>query len=185
MISKGKTIKNEIRTKIQEVENKHDIKLSTTEKILLSISGPIVTILDTLYGEVKLFVLEQKMKKADKEISELLDIDEGAEIDYREVIVHKHGKPLVYAISYIPKERCSDSVIDELLNEEKTTGRILVEHEIETIRRINNISIEKPDAIVANLFNSTEKMLAREYVMVHKKKVVIWTKEIYPISQFK
>ena len=185
MISKGKTIKNEIRTKIQEVENKHDVKLSTTEKILLSISGPIVTILDTLYGEVKLFVLEQKMKKADKEISELLDIDEGAEIDYREVIVHKHGKPLVYAISYIPKERCSDSVIGELLNEEKTTGRILVEHEIETIRRINNISIENPDAIVANLFNSTEKMLAREYVMVHKKKVVIWTKEIYPISPFK
>ena len=185
MISKGKTIKNEIRTKIQEVENKHDIKLSTTEKILLSVSGPIVTILDTLYGEVKLFVLEQKMKKADKEISELLDIDEWAEIDYREVIVHKHGKPLVYAISYIPKERCSDSVIGELLNEEKTTGRILVEHEIETIRRTNNISIEKPDAIVANLFNSTEKMLAREYVMVHKKKVVIWTKEIYPISQFK
>ena len=78
MISKGKAIKNDIRTKIQEVENEHDIKLSTTEKILLSISGPIVTILDTLYGEVRLFVLEQKMKKADKEISELLDIDEGA-----------------------------------------------------------------------------------------------------------
>lgn len=184
MITKGKPIKNEIRKKISEVEQLHDIELSTNQKILLSIEGPIVTILDIVYGEVKLFVLEQRMKKADKEISELLNINEGDEIDYREVIVHKRGQPLVYTISYIPTSRCSDRIIEELLEEKKTTGRILTEHEIETIRKIKRISIETPSPLIKDIFKTTEDMLTREYIMKHNKEIVIWTKEIYPLSHF-
>lgn len=178
------TTKDNMHNKILALEQEHDVKLSTTEKIFLSISGPVVSILDDLYGDVKLFVLEQKIKKADKEISELVEIDEGAEIDFREAIAHKNGKPLVYGRSYIPKERCSDNVIGELLDEEKTTGKIMVEREIETTRITKKISIETPSPIISDLFHTTGKVLSREYVMVHKKKIVIWTKEIYPLGQF-
>lgn len=174
-----------IRDLIKKVEQENNLNLSTTQKILLSIEGPIVTILDALYGEVKLFFLEQHIKKADKDISEKLNINEGDEIDYREVVVHKNGRPLVYAMSYIPKDRCSDEVISKLLSEEKTIGRIFVEREIETIRKVKGISIEKPTPMISNLFNTTEDMITREYVMIHKKQIVIWTKEVYPISSFK
>lgn len=53
-----------IRDLIKKVEQENNLNLSTTQKILLSIEGPIVTILDVLYGEVKLFFLEQHIKKA-------------------------------------------------------------------------------------------------------------------------
>lgn len=174
-----------IRNRIAELEKEHNIKLSTTQKILLSIEGQIVSILDVLYGNVKLFILEQHIKKADKELAEILNLNEGDEVDYREVILHKHGRPLVYAESYIPKERCSEEVFENLLDEIKTTGKILADRNIETIRKIQDISIEKTTPILSDLFKTQEDMLTRDYVLIHKKNIVIWTKEAYPLSYFK
>ena len=180
-----KTPINEIRTKILELEDNYDIKLSTMQKTLFSIEGQIVTILDTLYGNVKLFIIDQKIIKADEDIAEKLDINEGDEVDLREVLIHKHGRPLIYGFSYIPKDRCSDTVIEKLLNEKSTTGRILLEHKIESRTEVINISIEKPSATLQSVFNTTEDMLSREYILIHKKNIVIWSKEIFPISYFK
>lgn len=178
-------MRNEIREKIIELERENDVKLSTTQKILLSIEGQLVTILDTLYGDVGLFVLDQHIEKADAPIAEKLDINEGDEVDLREVIIHKYGRPLVYGLSYIPRDRCSNTVIEKLLNEKKTTGRILLEHEIETRTEVENISLEKPNGTLKNLFHTSDDMLIREYVLIHKKNKVIWSKEMYPISNFK
>jgi len=182
---KGKGIQNSIREKIIEVEEKNNIELSTVQKILCATQGQVVTILDVLYGDVNLFVLDQHIEKADEDAAKKLEINEGGEMDYREVIISKHGRPLVYGLSYIPKERCSDTVINKLLQEDKTTGRIILEHEIETINKVTNLYIEKPDATVQSLFHTSEDFLTREYVLIHKKNIVIWCKESYPISYFK
>jgi chorismate-pyruvate lyase len=139
MISKNETIPNIVREKIRELEEKNDVKLSTIQKILCSIEGPVVTTLDILYGDMNIFVLDQHIEKANEDIAEKLEINEGDEIDLREVILHKNGRPLVYGLSYIPKDRCSNTVIEKLLKEDQTTGRILLEHEIETITK-NSIS---------------------------------------------
>ncbi len=184
-MNKNEPIPNIVREKIKEVEEKNDIKLSTIQKILYSIEGPVVTILDVLYGDVNLFILDQHMEKANKDIAEKLEINEGDEIDLREVILHKHSRPLVYGLSYIPKDRCSNTVIEKLLKENQTTGRIMLEHEIETITRIDNITVEKPSATLQNLFHTNEDFLIREYTLIHKKNVVIWSKEAYPLSYFK
>ena len=177
-------IPNVVREKIKELEEKNDIKLSTLQKVFCSIEGPVVTILDVLYGDVNLFILDQHMEKANENIAEKLDINEGDEIDLREVILHKHGRPLVYGLSYIPKDRCSNTVIEKLLKEDQTTGRIMLEHQIETITQIEDIYIEKPDPKLQNLFHTDDYLLTREYSMIHKKNVVIWSKEVYPISYF-
>lgn len=184
-MTEKKLIPNLVRDKIKELEEKNDIELSTIQKILCAIEGPAVTILDVLYGDVNLFILDQHIEKANKDVAEKLDINEGDEVDLREVIVHKNARPLIYGFSYIPKDRCSNTVIEKLLKEDQTTGRIILEHEIETRTEVINISIEKPDAIIQNLFHTTEDMLSREYVMIHKKNIVIWSKEIYPLSYFK
>ena len=184
-MSTKEPIPNVVREKIKEIEEKHDVKLSTIQKILCSIEGPVVTVLDVLYDDVGLFVLDQHMENATETIAEKLEIEEGEEVDLREVILHKHGRPLVYGISFIPKDRCSNTVIEKLLKEDKTTGRILLEHEIETTTLVNNITIEEPRAKLQNLFHADGDLIIREYTVIHKKKPVIWSKEIYPLSYFR
>ena len=185
MSSKCTAIKNELREMIARLEQEHNIKLSTTQKILLSINGPVTPILDVLYGEVRLFMLDQHFENADKDIADLLGIDEGDEILYRNSIVFKHSKPLIYILSYIPKSRCSDRVINKLLEGKTTTGRIINESGHETIRIINDISLMKATPILTELFKTTDDMLTREYSMIHKGEIVILTKDIYPLSYFK
>lgn len=185
MISDGDSIPNRIKERIESLEEEYDVKLSTIQKIFCSIEGPVVTILDVLYGDTRLFVLDQHIEKANKEVAEKLNINEGDDVDLREVIMHKHGRPLIYGLSYIPKDRCSNTVIEKLLSEEMTTGRIMLEHEIETITKIDSISIEKPSAKIQNLFHTNENMIVREYSLIHKKNKVIWSKEMYPLSYFR
>ena len=185
MNTESKPIPNIIREKIKKVEDENDVKLSTIQKILCAIEGPVVTMLDVLYGDVNLFVLDQHMEKADESIAKKLEINVGDEINLREVIIHKYGRPLVYGLSYIPKDRCSDTVIEKLVREDQSTGRILLEREIETLTKIEKISIEDPDENLKNLFHTSGKLLAREYILIHKKNVVIWSKEAYPLSYFK
>ena len=185
MEPKCNIIENEIREIITELEEKHNQKLSTTQKILLTINGPVTPILDVLYGEVRLFMLEQHFEKADKTVADLVGINEGDDVLYRNAIVFKRRQPLIYVVSYIPKERCTDEITDELLKGKLTTGKIMDKYNIETIRKINRISIEKASSIMTELFKTTEDMLTREYSMIHDGKIVMWTKEIYPLSYFK
>ena len=178
-------IENEIRDVINELEEEHDVKLSTTQKILLSINGPITTILDVLYGKVRLFMLEQHFEDADETVADFLGVNVGDEVLYRNSIVFKRRQPLVYVVSYIPTERCTDIIIDELINGKLTTGKIMDKYGVESLRIINKISIEKSTPILTELFKTTEDMLTREYSMIHDEEVVIFTKEMYPLSYFK
>ncbi|WP_296872715.1 chorismate pyruvate-lyase family protein [uncultured Methanobrevibacter sp.] len=182
---KGNVIENKLRDRIMELEEEYGTEISTTQKILLCEHGPLTTLLDVLYGEVYLFILDQHLEEADEEIAELLQIDAGDEIDYREVIVHKNGRPLVYTLSYIPTSRCSEEIFEDLMNERLTTGRIIDKNVIETFITIKNISIEKPSPTLKELFKTDECMLCREYIITHNKEIGIWTKEAYPLSYFK
>ena len=185
MFSKGHIIENEIKEKLKEVEEQHNIEFSTTQKILLCIQEPVTTILDVLYGEVNLFMLDQHLEDADENIANLLKVNEGDKIDYREAIVHKNGRPLVYAQSYIPISRCGDPVREDLSKKHLPTGTIMTKNMIETLRVITEISIENPNALLQELFHTDEPLISRSYVMIQHKKPVIWTQEKYPLSYFK
>lgn len=184
MLSNSNVIENEINRKIREVEKQNNIKLSTTQKIVLSTNGSLSSILNALFGEIHLFTLRQHFKKANKEIAEKVEVNEGDEVHHREIIVHKHGLPLMYALSYLPKSRCSDGIIEDLVGEKLVIGRIIRKHRIETFREITNISIEKATPTLKELFQTNEMMLTREYIMIHDGKIFLWTKESYPISYF-
>lgn len=181
----GKKINEPTYDLIKVVEKENNVKISPIQKILLSLRGPITTPLDALYGRLKLFVLKQEIEKADEYVADLLDINESDEVLIREVIVHKNGRPLVYAFSYIPTKRCNDKILKLLLAEEITTGLILSENNIETQRQINSISIETPTPILQELFNTTEDMLTREYSMSQHGTIRLYTKESYPLSYFR
>ncbi|WP_458403390.1 chorismate--pyruvate lyase family protein [Methanobrevibacter sp.] len=184
MKNKGKQIKSETYELIQQLEEEHGIQLSAIQKILSSL-GPMGVPLTALYGTLRLFALNQYVKSADEDEAEQLDIAEGSEILYREVIVHKGGHPLFYGLTRIPTERCSDEVLQSLLDMQVTIDAIMSENNIETTREVTELTVEKPTPVLQELFNTREDMLSREYTITQHGKIRLWAKEVYPLSYFR
>ena len=181
--------KNEVNIrlieKVNAVESQYNLKFSNTQKILLTTDGSITAILDVLYGKITLTTLNQHFEHADEKRAELVSVKKGDKINFREVIMHRNGKPLIYAISHIPLSRCSDDVCQDLVRADIPIGRILKSHHIESRREINNICIEKPDDTLKEIFKTDEDMLARDYVIINNDEILMWIKEIFPISYFR
>jgi chorismate-pyruvate lyase len=170
--------------KIRDLEEQYGKTFSNTQKILLTTDGSITAILDVLYGKITLSTLDQHFEDADKSHAKLVNVDEGEEINYREVIMHREGKPLIYAISHIPLSRCSREVCADLIRADIPIGRILKNYNIESRREINNIFIEKPNDTLKELFETDEDMLARDYVIISNGEILMWIKEVFPVSYF-
>ena len=163
--------------KINAVENTYPKNFSNTQKILLTTDGSITAILDVLYGKITLSTLEQHFEYATEESAKLVNAEVGDQVNYREVIMHKEDENLIYAVSYIPLKRLTDEICCDLVRADIPIGRILKNYNIESRREINNIYIEKPNDTLQKLFNTTEDMLARDYVIIHKNEVLMWIKE--------
>lgn len=170
--------------KINQVEKEYGRNFSNTQKILMTTDGSITAILDVLYGKITLSTLDQHFEDADKDHAKLVNVDEGEEINYREVIMHRDGKPLIYAISHIPLSRCTKDVCADFIRADIPIGRILKNYHIESRREIKNIWIEKPNETLKELFGTDEDMLARDYVIINQDRILMWIKEVFPISYF-
>ena len=171
--------------KINTLEQENNKNFSNTQKILLTTDGSITAILDVLYGKITLTTIDQHFEDADEEHAKLVNVDVGTEINFREVIMHKDGKPLIYAISHIPLSRCSKDVCADLVRADIPIGRILKNYHIESRREIHNIFIEKPNDTLIDIFKTHEDMLARDYVIIHNDEILMWIKEVFPISYFR
>lgn len=170
--------------KINEVEENYGRTFSNTQKILLTTDGSITAILDVLYGKITLKTLDQHFEKADEERAKLVNVRQGEEINFREVIMHKDGKPLIYAISHIPLSRCNNDICSDLIRADIPIGRILKNYDIESRREIRNIGIERPNDRLKEIFGTDEDMLARDYVIINCDEILMWIKEVFPVSQF-
>ena len=170
--------------KINDLEDSYGQKFSNTQKILLTTDGSITAILDVLYGKIGLFTIDQHFGKAEEKHTGLVNVDVGDEINFREVIMHKGGKPLIYAISHVPLARCSEGICADLLRADIPIGRILKNYHIESRREVNRIFIEKPNDRLKELFNTDEDFLARDYVIIHNDEILMWIKEMFPVSYF-
>lgn len=184
VISKGNLVKNQLHDRIREIEKARDIKFSNTQKVLLTVEGSITAILDVLYGTVSIFLLRKHFEYADSEKAELLDVEKGEEIHYREVLIHGRGKPMIYALSYIALSRCEKDALEDLTNGEIPIGKLLKKYDIESRREIKDIYIEKPNATLRELFKTDEDFVSREYVIIKNRQILMKTKESFPISYF-
>ncbi len=170
--------------KINAVEESYPKDFSNTQKILLTTDGSITAILDVLYGKITLSTLEQHFEDATEETAKLVNAEIGDEINFREVIMHKGDENLIYAISHIPLKRLTDEICSDLVRADIPIGRILKNYSIESRREINDIYIEKPNETLQKLFDTDEDMLARDYVIIHKNEILMWIKEVFPVSKF-
>lgn len=170
--------------KMNDLESDYGQTFSNTQKILLTTDGSITAILDVLYGKINLFTIDQHFGTADEDQAKLVNVNAGDEINFREVIMHKNGKPLIYAISHVPLGRCSDEICSDLLRADIPIGRILKNYKIESRREVNNIFIEKPNEKLKELFKTDEDFLARDYVIINNEEILMWIKEMFPVSYF-
>lgn len=170
--------------KIEDLENDYGQTFSNTQKILLTTDGSITAILDVLYGKISLFTLDQHFGIAEEKHAKLVNVNVGDEINFREVLMHKGTQPLIYAISHVPLGRCSNEICSDLLRADIPIGRILKNYKIESRREVNNIFIEKANAMLKELFKTDEDFLARDYVIIHDDEILMWIKEMFPVSYF-
>jgi chorismate-pyruvate lyase len=184
MLLEGRIVTNKLHEKLKEIEAGKKIKFSNTQKVLLTTEGSITAILDVLYGTVSIFTLSRHFERADKKKAELVGINEGDEINYREVIIHRAGKPMIYALSFIALNRCKKEAHKDVMDGEIPIGKILKKYKVESRREIRDIYIERPDATLRELFKTNEDFISRDYVVIENDQIVIWTKESFPISYF-
>ena len=185
MISKGNLVTTQLKSILNEIEQEEGIEFSNTQKVLLSVEGSITSLLDVLYGRVSIFLLNKYFEPADRQKAEMLDVNEGDEIHYREVLIHGNGKPMIYALSHIALGRCRKEAHEDLIKGEIPIGKLLKKYEIESRREIQHIYIEEPDATLRELFKTNEKFISRDYIIIENRQIVMHTKESFPISYFK
>jgi chorismate-pyruvate lyase len=170
--------------KMNDLEKEYGQTFSNTQKILLTTDGSITAILDVLYGKIELNTIDQHLGIADESHAKLVNVNAGDEINFREVIMHKGDQPLIYAISHVPLGRCSEGICSDLLRADIPIGRILKNYKIESRREVNNIFIEKPNEKLQELFKTDEDFLARDYVIINNGEILMWIKEMFPVSYF-
>lgn len=184
MTCEGNNINQRLIEKIYTVEKNYGKTFSNTQKILLTTDGSITAILDVLNGKIDLKTLEQHFEKSTPEIAELIDIGCGEEINYREVLMHKNNKPLIYAISYIPLKRLHDNFKSDLIRADIPIGRILRKYNMESRREIKTIQVEKSNEKLEEIYNTDDDFLTRTYTIIHDEEILIWIKEFFPITYF-
>ena len=169
---------------MNDLEDDYGQKFSNTQRILLTTDGSITAVLDVLYGKIELDTLDQHLEDADAEHAKLVNVNEGDEINFREFLRQNGEQPLIYAISHVPLGRCSKEVCNDLLRADIPIGRILKNYHIESRREVNNIFIEKPNDKLKELFGTDEDFLARDYVIINNDEILMWIKEMFPVSYF-
>ena len=164
------------------------MNLNPIHKILLNTNGSITVIIEAITGkEVQIETIEQKIIEANKEIAELLRIDEGDLVNYRVVNLRANGILYVRAISYTPIKRLDERFKEDLMKADIPIGKILKKYNIEARREIRWKRIAKADKRIAKDLEIEEgsTVLIRNYNIIHKGEILMNITEFFPADRFK
>jgi chorismate-pyruvate lyase len=142
--------------KISELENKSNIKLPVTKKILLAETGTVEQILSILTNS--------------ETIVNVLKQTENRELILRDVCIasKKTGETLVKARSRFFLANMPGNIINQIKRKNLGIGNIIIRHELETFRKIIKIG-----------YNSKSNSIFRVYHIIHRGKVAIEIKECF------
>ncbi len=164
---------------IEELEER--INLTPLHRILLTHTGSMTSLLEALFGDIRLETEVQNVIKASTGIADILGIDAGEEVNYR-VVWLLAKRPLAHAISYSPLSRLGKSFRNDLMKKDVPIGRILSSHSLETRKELIGF-----DALIAGgRFSPIFKvppdavLLKRDYNIIHKGKTLINISEVFP-----
>lgn len=167
--------------KLQQINEEY--KLTPLQKIFLTTDGSITHILEVLTGhDIKVDTVSQEVVKADHDIAESLGIRRGDEVNLRVVNLIGNGRVLVHAVSYTPLKHLQKKFKNDIIKKNKPIGRILSNLKIEARRELNDLSVEKADKYLADVFNIKygSLLLWRNYDIVHEGRMLINISEFFP-----
>jgi len=171
LMSKAQSNVN-LNAEIKKLEKKFG-KISGVCKILLSTDGSITGILNALSGEVTAKILVQKTQKADTKTAKLLNIKEGEEFNFREVLICGCNRPLIKAVSFSVLKRFSADFRKDLLSTDIPIGNLLKKHNVESRREITALSA-----------NVKDNLLLREYRIISNGEILMHIKEQFSPKEF-
>lgn len=119
----------------------------------------------------------QFVVKADKELADLLGVEEGSEVNDRTVRLYAGETAFVHARSLSPLSRMPQTMRDQLMRADIPIGRILRSHNMETRRDMVELKILEGEPT----FDGTP-ILSRTYKIVHNNNVLMWINERFPID---
>lgn len=147
-------------------------------RICAGTDGSVTLLLELLTCKtVNVKTLEQRVVKATPEIAELLEIDEGDEVNSRLVTLSADGMVYVLAKSLSAIRRMPHEVRSDLMRADIPIGKILREHKLEMRR-----DILKMEFVHSDFFRDVP-VLSREYKIVYKGKVLMWINECFPVDE--
>lgn len=119
----------------------------------------------------------QHVVKADKELADLLGVEEGSEVNDRTVKLSAGGTIFVHARSLSPLERMPQTMRDQLMRADIPIGRILRTHNLETRRDMVELEILEGEPTFDGI-----PILSRTYTIVHNNHILMWINERFPID---
>ena len=146
-------------------------------RICAGTDGSVTLLLELLTGKaVEVRTLEQGVVKATPDMAELLEIEEGDEVNNRLVTLNAGETVYVLAKSLAPISRMPQKMRDDLMRADIPIGRILREHKLETRRDIMKVEMTGSE------FFGEVPVLSREYRIIHKGRVLMWINEWFPVD---
>uniref|UniRef100_A0A7C3RBT5 DUF98 domain-containing protein n=1 Tax=Archaeoglobus fulgidus TaxID=2234 RepID=A0A7C3RBT5_ARCFL len=161
--------------------------MNAIHRILMSTDGSITAIIEAVtQKKVQVETIEQKIIRADKELAELLEVDEGDEVNYRVVYLKADGEIYAKAISFTPLKRLENSFKEDLMRADIPIGKIMKKHNIEARREIIWSRIENADSKLADELRIADKrVISRNYNIIHRGKILINITEFFPVERFR
>ncbi len=161
--------------------------LNPIHKILMSTDGSITRILEAVSGkDVVVQTVEQRVIKADRDVAELLQINEGDDVNYRVVNLKAGNDVLAHAISFTPLKRLKEEFKEDLMKADMPIGKIMRKYGIEARREIKWDRVERANPKFAKIFGikEGEVVLIRNYNIIHQGEILINITEYFPASKF-
>jgi chorismate-pyruvate lyase len=174
----------ELLYELKKIESK--ISLSPVHKILLITDGSVTRILEALKGEkIRIETQKQEIINADEDISELLNVRVGEEVNHRIVNLVYSGGVLANATSYTPISRLEERFKEKILRADIPIGKILSGFKMEFRRELKELGVISADKNLAKLFEVKENspILKRNYNIIYKKEILLNITELFDLSK--
>ncbi|MDY9925015.1 chorismate--pyruvate lyase family protein [Methanosarcina sp.] len=153
--------------------------MPTCLRVCCGTDGSVTFLLEIMTRKtVNVKTESQYIVKADKEMADLLGVEEGSDVNNRTVRLSAGNTVFVQARSLSPLERMPATMREQLMRADIPIGRILRSHNLETRRDMGELKVLKGE----NTFDGIP-VLSRSYKIVHDNQVLMWINERFPIDE--
>lgn len=162
-------------------------ELSTLQRMILITDGTLTDILEVcLLEKISIIKLAEKMINIDRDMP-VLNLKIGNKVIKRQIFLQGKvsQKNLIYAESIIVPERLDERFKEQLLNSEKTIGKLWLEYRVETFKEIIDLSQEVAGDLAKDFqINQEEKLFSRSYRVFSQNQPIMMITEKFPESYF-